>query len=176
MALDKDQVSLDDIMDISGRKSFGFFLLLAGVITLAPLIGDIPGVPTLMGAFVIIISVQLLVRRDNVWLPAVMRNHTVEQQKILKALNRLEPVMRFIDRVLKPRISFMTKGVMQYLIAGICVAIAAVMPVMEFVPFSANIAGVILTVFGLALLANDGLLVILAIAVLGTTGWLIFIN
>lgn len=174
MTHEKDHVSLDDILNASGRKSFGFFLLLAGLITLAPLVGDIPGVPTLMGTFVIIISVQLLLRRDKVWLPAFMRNRTLEQEKILKALRKLEPVMKFIDRILKPRLTFMTGGFMQYVIAGICVATAAVMPVMEFIPFSANIAGVILTVFGLALLANDGLLVLLVFALLGTAGGLIF--
>ena len=74
MIHEKDHVSLDDILNASGRKSFGFFLFVAGLITLAPLIGDIPGVPTLMGAFVIIISVQLLTGSDKVWLPAFMRN------------------------------------------------------------------------------------------------------
>ncbi|PWN06731.1 exopolysaccharide biosynthesis protein [Rhodohalobacter mucosus] len=176
MTLKKDVVSLDDILDASGRKSFGFFLLLAGIITLAPLVGDIPGVPTLMGAFVIIISFQLLIRRENMWLPAFMRNRTLKQEKILRALKRLKPVMKGIDRILKPRLTFLTKGFMQYVIALICVATAAVMPVMEFIPFSANIAGVILTVFGLALLASDGFLVLFAFALLGTAGWLIFIN
>jgi hypothetical protein len=33
---------------------------------------------------------------------------------------------------------------------------------MEFVPFSANIAGAALTAFGLALIAHDGLLALLA--------------
>lgn len=176
MTLEKDHVSLDDILNASGRKSFGFFLLLAGLITLAPLIGDIPGVPTLMGTFVIIISAQLLLKRDKMWLPAFMRNRTLEQEKILNALRRLEPVMKFIDRILKPRLTVMTGGLMQYVIAGICVTTAAFMPVMEFIPFSANIAGIILTVFGLALLANDGLLVLLVFAMLGTTGGLIFFN
>ena len=176
MTLEKDHVSLDDILNASGRKSFGFFLLLAGLITLAPLIGDIPGVPTLMGTFVIILSVQLLLRRDRMWLPAFMRNRTLEQEKILNALRRLEPVMKFIDRILKPRLTVMTGGLMQYVIAGICVTTAAFMPVMEFIPFSANIAGIILTVFGLALLANDGLLVLLLFSLLGTAGGLIFFS
>ena len=176
MIHEKDHVSLDDILNASGRKSFGFFLFVAGLITLAPLIGDIPGVPTLMGAFVIIISVQLLTGSDKVWLPAFMRNRRVKQEKILRALKKLEPVMKFIDRILKPRLTVLTKGVMQFIIAGICVATAAVMPVMEFIPFSANIAGIILTVFGLALLANDGLLVALAISALVAAGTLIFFS
>ena len=176
MVMEKEHVSLDDILNASGRKSFGFFLLLAGLITLAPIIGDIPGVPTLMGAFVMIISVQLLLGRDKMWLPDFLRNRTLRKEKILKALKKLEPVIKFMDRILKQRLTLLTGGSMQYVIAGICIATAAVMPVMEFIPFSANIAGIILTVFGLALLANDGLLIILLFAILGTAGGLIFFS
>ncbi|MGQ0751395.1 MAG: exopolysaccharide biosynthesis protein, partial [Betaproteobacteria bacterium] len=49
-----------------------------------------------------------------------------------------------------------------YVIAGVCVVIAGAMPVMEVVPFVANGAGAALTAFGLALVAHDGLLAILA--------------
>ncbi|MDX1591669.1 MAG: exopolysaccharide biosynthesis protein [Balneolaceae bacterium] len=176
LAREKDHLYLDDLLEASGRKSFGVLLLLAGLITLAPLVGDIPGVPTLMGTFVIIISVQLLLRRETVWLPAFLSNRKLKREKVLRAVDKMEPVMKFIDRILKPRLTLMTIGFMQYVIAMICVATAAVMPVMEFIPFSANIAGIILTIFGLALLANDGLLVILAFSLLGGAGWLVYVN
>ena len=45
--------------------------------------------------------------------------------------------------------------------ASICLALAVVMPLMEVVPFSANAAGLILAVFGLALIASDGLMVVI---------------
>ena len=38
------------------------------------------------------------------------------------------------------------------------------MPVMEVVPFSANLAGIALTAFGLAVIAHDGLLALVAFA------------
>ena len=42
------QVSVGDVLAAVGERSFGPMVLIAGVITLAPLIGDIPGVPTLL--------------------------------------------------------------------------------------------------------------------------------
>lgn len=48
------------------------------------------------------------------------------------------------------------------MIALASVAVAALTPAMEFVPFSAMLAGIALTAFGLALIANDGLLAIIA--------------
>ncbi len=49
-----------------------------------------------------------------------------------------------------------------YVIALTCVVIAAATPPMEFVPFTANGAGIALTAFGLALIAKDGLVALVA--------------
>jgi len=45
---------------------------------------------------------------------------------------------------------------------ALCMAIGAAMPATEVVPFSSSIAGLALTVFGLSLVARDGVLAILA--------------
>src|SRR5690606_34742905 len=57
-------VSLDAILDEIGRRSFGPLLLVAGLITLAPIIGDIPGVPGLMGLLVLLIAGQVLFHHE----------------------------------------------------------------------------------------------------------------
>ena len=54
-----EKVSIDSIMEMIGRRSFGPLLLLAGLIILAPVIGDIPGVPTIMGVFILLVAVHL---------------------------------------------------------------------------------------------------------------------
>ncbi|HEX3034414.1 MAG TPA: exopolysaccharide biosynthesis protein [Thermodesulfobacteriota bacterium] len=69
---------------------------------------------------------------------------------------------RFVDRLLRPRLTIFTHQTAAYVIAIVCVVIAAAMPVMELVPFSANVAGAALTAFGLSLIAHDGLLALLA--------------
>lgn len=43
-------------MDEVGRKSFGPLLLLAGLNMTAPVIGDIPGVPVILGVFVLLVA------------------------------------------------------------------------------------------------------------------------
>jgi hypothetical protein len=46
--------------------------------------------------------------------------------------------------------------------AVLCIFIAAALPPMELVPFSANAGGLALAALGLALLASDGLLAVVA--------------
>ncbi len=159
-----DRVSLDRIMDWVGRRSFGPLLLVAGLVTVLPIIGDIPGVPTIMGVFVVLIAGQLLLRRDHIWLPQWMLERSVSRDKLRTGLEWMRSPAQFIDRFLRPRLTVFTHHAATYVIAVACIVIAAAMPLMEVIPFSANLAGAALTAFGLSLIAHDGLLALCAFA------------
>lgn len=155
---DDEEVSLDQLMGMVGRRSFGSLLLLAGLLTLAPVIGDIPGVPTILGAFVFLIAAQMLAGMEHFWLPRWLLDRTVKRSHLESAIRWMRSPARFVDRILKVRYVALVDGTAKYAIALVCLGIAASMPVMEVVPFSANAAGVALTAFGLSLIARDGLL------------------
>ena len=158
----RHRVSLGGILEVVGRRSFGPLLLFAGLIAVSPVIGDTPGVPTAVGLFVLLVTGQLLFGREYVWLPRWLLERSVAQDKLCKALGWLRKPARFVDRLLRPRMTALTHTIGTYVIAAVCVVIAGAMPVMEVVPFVANGAGAALTAFGLALVAHDGLLAILA--------------
>ena len=159
----KEDISVGEIMETVGGRSYGPLLLLAGLVTLAPVIGDIPGIPTILGAIVFLFSAQLLYGKEHFWLPKFLLNRSVSGKKLKKGIEWLESPARIIDKLLKPRFTLLVKDTAVYAIALMCLLIASVMPIMEFVPFSANAAGAALTVFGLALIARDGLLLLLAL-------------
>jgi hypothetical protein len=161
-ANDGERVSLDAILQKVGRRSFGPVLLLASLVMLAPIIGDIPGVPTIMGVLVVLTAGQLLFRREGFWLPRWLLKRSVAQDKLCKALGWLRSPAKYIDRLVRPRLTMFVQGAGMYVIAIVCIVIAAATPAMEMVPFSANGAGAALTAFGLALIAHDGLLALLA--------------
>lgn len=159
---DSDRVSLYAIVEELGSRSFGPLLLLAGLVTLVPIIGDIPGVPTLMAIIVVLIAGQLLVGRRQLWLPRWLLDRSVARGKVDTAVSWMQRPARFVDRLLRPRLSVFVNGPGVYAIALVCIVIAAATPPMEFVPFTANGAGIALTAFGLALIARDGLMALLA--------------
>lgn len=163
---DKEEISLDMVLSTLGRRSFGPILLLAGLITLAPIIGDIPGMPTTMGVVVMLTAVQLMIRREHFWMPRWMRRRSVRKSRLCKGLEWLRPVARFLDRFIRPRLSVLIHNGGQYVIAFVCICVAAVMPIMELIPFSANLAGIVLTIFGLSLTARDGLLALIALGLI----------
>lgn len=173
---DGGRTSVDDIVTAVGRRSFGPLLLLAGLITLAPLVGDIPGVPTLMAILVLLVAVQLLMGRDHFWLPGWLLNRSFARDKFDHGVNWMRKPARAVDRVLHPRLRFLTQGLGTMGIAVMCIVIALAMPPMEIVPFTANGAGLALTVFGLALIANDGLMAILGYIITLGTVTLVVVN
>lgn len=159
------RVHLSAILDQLGRRSFAPVLLLGGLITLAPLIGDIPGVPTTMAVLVSLTAGQMLLRRERIWLPRWLLDRSVDRGKLEKAVTKLRGPARWVDRILRPRLRGLVRGPGSYAIPVGCLLIAFIMPVMELIPFSANLGGAALTAFGLALVAGDGALALVGYAV-----------
>lgn len=166
---EEDRVSLGAALEVVGHRSLGPLVLLAGVITLAPVVGDIPGVPTVVGLLVLLASAQLLVGRKHLWLPGWLLNRSVDVDKLSKALEWLRRPAGFVDRLTGPRLVRLVRGAGARVIAVACLLIALGMPPMEVVPFSANGAGAALTLFGLALIATDGLLALVGLGITTVT-------
>lgn len=172
---EKGEVNFGDILDETGRRSFAPLLLLAGIITVAPVVGDIPGVPTIMGIFVLLTTGQLLFQREHFWLPEWILKRSTDKEKVRKGMDWMVKPAQFIDKWSKPRLTQFTHGTGHYVIAIVCMLIALAMPMMEVIPFSANVAGIAFILFGLSLITHDGMLAILAlIFALGTFSIVLF--
>lgn len=171
-----DDVSVGALMNEVGHRSFGPLLLIPGLVMFAPGPGDIPGVPVLMGLLVILTVAQLLFRRRCIWLPGWMQRRSVSPGTVEKIVKWTRRPAAFLDRWTHQRMSQLVRGPGAVAVALACVAISLATPVMEVVPFSANVAGAAILAFGLALTAHDGLLALLAFVFTATTFGLLIYN
>lgn len=163
-ARDDDRVTLRCLLEEVGSRSFGPLLLFAGVLMTSPLSG-VPGMPTTFSILVLLLCVQLLLRRDHFWLPRWLLERSVARSKLERAVGWLRRPARFIDRFLRPRLTAIVSGGGVYLIAALCGLLSLAAPSLEVVPFSATLVGAAVATFGLALTARDGLLCLLGIGV-----------
>lgn len=161
-----EKVSIESLMDAVGRRSFGPLILLIGILALSPLSG-IPTLPSILGILVFLIAGQLVIGREQFWLPKKFLNRELPGGATCKALDKMKPAGRFIDRILRPRLTAVTRHAGTSLIAIICALIGLTMPPLEILPFLASLAGLALTLFGLALIAHDGVVAIFAILATG---------
>lgn len=161
-------VSFRAVLEAIGHRSFGPLLLLAGLVIAAPGVGDLPGIPTGVGIFVILIAGQMILRRTHAWLPKWLLDRSVSDRLLSRSVAWLRTPARALDLAIRKRLVQLTSNSGAHAIAIACVAIALATPLMEVVPLTANIAGAAIAAFGLALAAHDGLLALIAFALTAT--------
>ena len=165
-------VSLEDVLDALGSRTYGPFLVVLGLLIVSP-IGDIPGASALLAAVVALVASQLLLHRKRPWLPGWMLRRSVRSRLLERSLRWLERPAGFIDRHMQPRLRALTGRVGRYVIAACCVCAALLLIPLEFVPGASTIVGTALTAFGLALMTHDGLAALVAFAFTGGAGALL---
>ncbi len=169
----EEKVSIDDVLDRVGSRGQGVTLLLPGLVGVTP-IGGIPGVPTLLGVLVALLSVQYLVGRDRPWIPSILGRRSVRETRISASVERLRRPARWIDRHFGQRLEALTGTTAESVAALLCLAFACLLPPLEVVPFAALIPFAAIALLGLALTMKDGLLMLLAFTGSATALWGIY--
>jgi len=85
-------------------------------------------------------------------------------------MHALKRPARWVDRLIRHRLTCLTAGPAVRLNALLCLLIALTMPPLELIPFASSVAGLALSLAGLGMMARDGVMVLLAIVVLGVLG------
>nr|WP_280516283.1 exopolysaccharide biosynthesis protein [Martelella limonii] len=166
----EDHVSVDHLVSSFGHASFVPLLILPALVLITPLSG-VPGLSTLCGLIILLIAAQQLVGHSQIWLPGWIRNREMQSDKFHAAMQKLLPMTRFIDRAARERLTFLFKPPLLWLLPLACVIFGALMPVMEFIPFSSSLIGVSVTLIAFSILTRDGIFALLALVPLGVVIW-----
>ena len=102
---------------------------------------------------------QMIIARKALWLPKFIGGRAIPYQKISKIIHKVSPFLVKIERLLKPRLYFMTKGFMKIMsgILLLCLAIFLTFPI----PFSNFLFALLIIVISLGLIEKNGLFIIL---------------
>src|SRR5690606_29549535 len=101
-----EPVSIDCMLQATGHRSFGALLLVPGLLVFSPLSG-IPGLPSIFAVIITLIAVQLLVGRRHIWLPDWLLKRTASRSKYDRAMAFLKRPSKYIDRLLRQRLTFL---------------------------------------------------------------------
>ena len=169
--IDSDKISIGDVLDLFGDRSFGPVIALLGLIVVVPPIGAIPVLPAIVGCIIILFSAQILFGANHIWVPDFIKKQSIPKEKLQDADKRAKPWFQRIDRFISERLEFMT-GRWSVNIAAVFVSLMGLLMIpLELVPFAVAAPGIAVVVFGLAFVARDGVLMLigygLAAAALG---------
>ncbi len=158
-----EETSIRDIIDGLGARSFPAIMLIPALLAVSPLSG-IPGVTVTVGLIVAATAAQMLWGRDSLWLPERLTRRRISTEKLCKAISWLRPPVRFIERFLKPRLTFLFRRPLKWITLTLVFLIGGAMPVLELIPTTGSIAATVISIFAIGLLTRDGVLVILGYA------------
>lgn len=170
-AKDDPKLYLGELVNAFGERAFGAMLLFFGLLNVA--VGALPGTTTVLGAPMLLMGVQLLTRRDQLWMPRWLLSRAIERATYRTAVGRLLKPLRWVERLAKPRLSVMTSEASEMLIGAACVVLAAIL--MLPIPGGNLAPSLIMALFGFGLLQRDGLMILVAwlgVGGLATFVWL----
>ena len=157
-------VSLGELLEAAGHRSYGVTLLVPGLLLLSPLSG-IPVFPSILAIGIFLTAAQLLIGRDCPWLPEWLLGRSFDHGRVRKALGWLRKPVGWIDRISRPRLQVLTRGMARRMVALFCMFLALAMPPLDLVPTANSLSGLTLTLVSLSLVIGDGLFLLAALVV-----------
>lgn len=156
-------LTLDAIRDRLDERAYGLLILLLSIPCLVP---GLYGVPQVVGLIVILLAGQMLVGREEPWLPRWFLNLRCKGSWLKAMADFAETKLGWIDRLSRPRLRRFADGPGEKL-AAVFMILATVTIVM---PLTNTIPSIALALLSVGLIQRDGLFVLAGCAV--TTVWL----
>lgn len=156
-----DTVSVADLLNAVGRRSYGPVILLLGFIAISPLT-IIPGANVLVALITLIFAVQMVFGRNYPWIPRKALEFSFPRRHLIAGVAAADKYVAQVDRFLKPRLTFLTNPPFVQIVALACVGAALVTLPLSFIPFGPVIPSLAVLLFGLAITARDGFILVLA--------------
>jgi len=139
-------------------------LILVALLTLVFLIPvSIPGVSTVFGAAILLISVSRLLRR-NLWIPSTLEHRVIGTRKLRPLLRKALSWLKKIETVSRPnRMGWLATDGAVGTLNSLALILGAVLLMMPFglIPFSNTFPAVAILFLAIGLLQKDGVSVLL---------------
>jgi hypothetical protein len=146
-----------------GNRSTGALLLFLALPMVLPI--PAPGISVVFGVPLMLISAQLLVGRQTLWLPERFARRSVTRDQLDVYVRRALPAVRKMEKLVKPRFVQLTHGIALRAVGAICLVLALIITLP--VPFGHLVPGAAISVMALGLIERDGAMTILGLLIGG---------
>ena len=153
---DHERLSLSELSAHLRDRAWGGLLLTFAAINLLPLP---PGVTTVTGIPLLVLTAQMAVGRAQPWFPRKLDQRGIGTETLARLSARIAPLEERIERVLKPRLCALTNHRAARVIGAISFLLSVILWLP--IPLGNHAPALAMTLFALALIYRDGVVAIL---------------
>jgi hypothetical protein len=160
-SLTSDRVTLAEIVAGLGDRGLGVLIAVFALPNILPSAVPFGNVPT--GLPPLIFAIQLALGVDHLILPGFIARRTVGTQWLRALAPRVASVLSWFERLLTPRMEWVTDARAERIIGIIAIVLAMVSTLP--IPFGHNLPALGLVLIGLGLIERDGLAILIGAAI-----------
>jgi len=154
-------LSIRELTAAVGEKGFGLVLIVLSLPSALPV--PAPGYSTPFGIVVALVALQMMVGRQNLWIPEKLGNVRIQPKLANRMLGAAAKFLKKIERFIRPRQRWIRGRAGQCALASVIVVMACLM--MLPIPLTNTLPAMVVFMIGVGLSEDDGLLAVAAFAV-----------
>ncbi len=149
----KKEVTLNEILEIAGERTFGFLFVLLSLPSALPI--PAPGYSTPFGIVMFLLAVQLIIGAEQPWLPEKIRRRGFERTTVQGFIRKGLPWLQRIETIARPRLTSVCTSRTGRLVIGLAIALMSI-SMMIPIPLTNTLPAIGIFVTGFGLLDDDG--------------------
>jgi hypothetical protein len=173
-----ERVTFGEILANLRQRAFGFAMLIFSLPCALPMP---PGIPTVCGAALAVIALNLIVLRRKLWMPRAITDKSIARADLRRVVDRMLPLLERFERICRPRFQVFAAPAARVLVGVVVLVLGVIMilpiPLIGNMPPAAAAA-----VIAVGITERDGVVVLVglvgataAIVIASTATWAILL-
>ena len=157
-----ERITLDEAIETLGDRAYGLALLMLALPMAVP-ISAIPGISTIFGIPLILISAQLMLGRPRPWLPQWLGTKSLSRADLARMIDKALPWLERCERYVRPRMLSLVSPTAERCIGAVATLMAVIMSLP--IVLGNQPPAVAIALLALAVIERDGLFVLFGLLV-----------
>lgn len=153
----QQDMTIGQLVDSLGERAFGALMFIFAVPNIIP---TPPGTSAILGLPLVILTYQVMMGRQSLWLPQAVRKRQISRNLLQTFVAKILPVMARLERILRPRFGFVVSSDLAERVIGL-VAFPLALILFLPIPFGNIPPAAAIACLALGLAERDGLAVLL---------------
>lgn len=152
----RTRIGIGELVAAMQDRAFGVLMFIFAIPNVLP---TPPGVSSVLGAPLLLLSLQLALGRSTPWLPKFIARRSLPAAEFGAVVKRVVPWIARAEKLLKPRLGLLARPPAERLIGLVCLLLSIVLFLP--IPLGNMLPALAISIFSLAILERDGVAVLL---------------